>query len=66
MASNYDGNQNKFAWINWAEDKELPYLLDGGHYKNLNIIRFEVSQEDKDRLTIAVLNASKLLIKSDP
>lgn len=64
MASNYDGDQNKVAWINWAEDKELPYLLDGGYYKNLNIIRFEVSQEDKDRLTIAVLNASKLLIKS--
>lgn len=61
MAANYDGDQNKIAWINWASDDELPYLIDGGHYKNLNIIRFEVPQADKDFLTKRVIELSKFL-----
>ena len=62
LANNYDGpNQNRFAWINYAEDIELPYLNDDGYYKNLNIIRFEVPYEDKEFLTKRVLEAQKLL-----
>lgn len=63
MASNYDGDQNKIAWINWASDDELPYLIEGGHYQNLNIIRFEVPQADKDFLTSRVKELSKHLIE---
>jgi hypothetical protein len=63
MASNYDGDQNKMAWINWSQDIDLPYLIEGGHYKNLNIIRFEVPQADKDFLTERVKAAGKLLIE---
>jgi hypothetical protein len=49
------------SWINWASDSELPYLLEEGGYKNLNILRWEVSQDDKDRLTERVQEAVKLL-----
>lgn len=62
MAANIDGDQNKIAWINWSTDDDLPYLIKGGYYKNLHIIRFEVPQTDKDLLTTKVLEAGKLLI----
>jgi hypothetical protein len=45
------------------EDKisNLSYLNEGGYYKNLNIFRFKVPQEDKDYLTSRILEASQLL-----
>jgi hypothetical protein len=49
-------------WIQFATENELPFLKDGGYYKNLNIIRFEVSQEDKDFLTERVKLAGSMLI----
>lgn len=61
MASNYEGDQNKVAWINWADDSELPYLPDRGYYKNIYTFRFEVSEQDKQLLTDRVIAASKLL-----
>jgi hypothetical protein len=51
----------KFFWIANGNDEELPHLLENGHYKNINIIRFEVPQSDKDFLTERVLEAGKLL-----
>lgn len=57
----YEGDLNKAAFINFSQDNELPYLPDGGHYKDVNILEFEVPQEDKDYLTDLVLEASKLL-----
>lgn len=60
-ASNYSGNQNKIAWIGWAEDEELPYVIEGGKYKNLNIVRFEVSEEDKEALTKRVKLAGSII-----
>jgi hypothetical protein len=62
-ANNYDGDQNKIAFINWAGDNELPYLIDGGHYKNLNKLEFEIPLEDKVFLTDRVELAIKLLNK---
>jgi hypothetical protein len=50
-------------WIQFGANCELPYIKDGGYYKNINIIRFEVPKEDKDLLVKAVENASKLLIE---
>lgn len=47
------------GWVQWALD--LPYLPDNCYYKNLNIIRFDIPQEDKDFLTECVVNASKQL-----
>jgi hypothetical protein len=51
----------KFFWIANGNDEELPHLLENGHYKNINIIRFEVNKEDKEFLTERVLEAGKLL-----
>jgi hypothetical protein len=59
--NNYDGNQTPLAWIQFATDNELPYLTEGGFYKNLNIFAFDVPQSDKDLLTARVLEAAKLL-----
>lgn len=62
FASNWDGNQNRIAWINFSEDNDLPWLPDGGHYKNLNTFRFDVPQADKDKLTEAVKHAGDMLV----
>lgn len=59
-ADNYDGDQNKIAFINWAGDEELPYLIEGNHYKNLNIFEFEIPAEDKEFLTERVKLAIEL------
>jgi len=53
--------QFQFAWINNAQDDELPYLVDCGFYKNINIMRFEVPEEDKTALTERVLRCGELL-----
>jgi len=36
------GDQNKISWLNWVEDDELPYLIDGNHYQNICSFEFEV------------------------
>jgi hypothetical protein len=56
-----DGQPNLY-WVAMSSDSELPYILDVGYYKNINVIRFEVPQEDKDFLTEQILKAGKLLI----
>lgn len=56
-----EGNPD-VKWLSYVSDSELPYLLDNGYFKNLNIIRFEISQTDKDALTNAVIKAGKMLI----
>lgn len=48
-------------WIANAEDHDLPYLIDGGYYSNINVIRLHVTQADKDRLTECVLRAGEYL-----
>lgn len=54
---------SKHYWIAMAAEDELPYLKDGGYYKNLNTIRFKVPQSDRDLLTAKVLLAGEMLIK---
>lgn len=53
----------KFSWVDYAADDELPYLIEGGYYKNLNIIRFEIPEADKKLLTECVKKAGELLVK---
>lgn len=57
-----DTLQKNLAWINFAEDEELPHLLDGGYYKNLNVISIQISNEDKEFLTNRVIAASEMLL----
>jgi len=52
----------KYYWLTKADDEDLPYLIDGGYYKNLNIIRFAVPETDKEFLTGRVREAGKLLV----
>lgn len=52
----------KYYWIWSSSDQELPFLPDGGYYKNINVIRFEIPQADKDLLTRHVLMGAKRLI----
>lgn len=64
MAYNFDSiKQHKFMWIALAADDELPYLPDGGHYKNINIMRFPVPAEDKIALHNRVIEAGKMLVR---
>jgi hypothetical protein len=55
--------RNIGAWINFVDESELPYLIEGGYYKNINVIRFEIPIEDKLLLTAKVQTAGKLLSK---
>lgn len=64
MAQMVDASElSKHYWIAMAVDGELPYLVDGGYYKNLNTIRFEVPQSDKDLLTDCVTRAGAMLVE---
>jgi|DEB0MinimDraft_10_1074344.scaffolds.fasta_scaffold02097_6 hypothetical protein len=62
-ADNYNGNQNQIAFLNWAEDSELPYIERGKYYQDINEFTFEVPQEDKDFLIERLTEATKLLTK---
>lgn len=55
----------KYKWISYADFDEMPYLLPNGYYKNLNVIRFEIPQNDKDLITRRVQQAGKLLISDE-
>lgn len=64
MAENYDGEDLwQYRFIAESPSSWLPYLPDGGYYKNLVTFEFEVPQEDKDVLTARVLMAKALLYK---
>lgn len=65
MAQSVDADQlSKHYWIGMANNLELPFILDEGYYKNVNVIRFEVPQEDKELLTDCVKRAGKILINN--
>lgn len=62
VCANWHGDQNKVAWINFADDAGLPHIPDECQYSNVNIIDFEIPQVDKDYLTARVQLAGKFLI----
>lgn len=57
----YCEGDKRAYWIWSSEDTELPYLIEGGYYQNINIIRFEVPEEDKIALITRVTEAAKML-----
>lgn len=62
LANNWDdGDQNRFSWIQWADNDHLPYLIEGGHYRNMNVFRFEIPKADKEELISTVLKYGTLL-----
>jgi len=56
-----EGNKNLY-WLWSSSEDELPFLKDDGYYRNINIIRFEIPESDKELLTEKVEAAGKLLI----
>ncbi|MBX4188247.1 MAG: hypothetical protein KW793_03895, partial [Candidatus Doudnabacteria bacterium] len=50
-------------WIYYASHDELPWIPDGGYYKNINVIRFTVLEEDKTTLTKRMDQCGALLIQ---
>ena len=50
-------------WILYAEDNELPWIYEGGFYKNLYKFRFPIPDEDKIKLTKRVELAGEQLVK---
>lgn len=64
MAENYDGSdQWKYRFITESDKSSLPYLPDGGYYKNLNKFEFEIPARDIRILTQRVEMAIKELEK---
>jgi hypothetical protein len=60
-----EGNPDCY-WIMSSQDDELPWLPDGGYYKNVNIMRFEIPVEDKKLLEHYVSEGSKMLVEFSP
>lgn len=58
-----DEEQRKYGWLANAPDDELPWIVKDRKYKNLNIIRFPVPDEDKSFLKSRVLLAGLKLEK---
>ncbi len=55
LAEDHMGDlNNRFSFIQWAEDEELPYLIEGNKYNDINVMEFDIPQEDKDILTARV------------
>lgn len=54
--------QSKYQWIYWANAEDIPFLPDGGFYKNLVTFRFEATEQDKNLLIGRVLQAGNLLV----
>jgi hypothetical protein len=62
MASSAGELGEDTRWIYYATDDQLPHLVDGGYYKNLNVIRFEVPKNDKLALEALVeMGRSRLI-----
>jgi hypothetical protein len=57
-----ENNDSRNYWLSMANDDELPFIPDDGFYKNINIIRFEIPEGDKQLLTKRMLQGGKLLI----
>jgi hypothetical protein len=57
---------SQFYWIYTSTDEDLPYLIDGAHYKNINKIFFKVPEEDKDKMTDCMVRAGKMLAPFPP
>jgi len=45
----------------WAEDDSLPWIHRGGYYQDITIIRFDVPQEEKNKLTELMIAAGTYL-----
>ena len=54
-------DNDDFRFIQYLDDREMPYLIEGGYYRDLNFICFTVPKADIDALTERVEMAEVLL-----
>lgn len=64
LASSAGESGEYTKWIYYATDEHLPHILDGGYYKSINIIEFDIMPRDVDFLTERVKAAGELLIET--
>jgi len=50
-----------FPWIGFTADDDLPYLLNDGKFKNINVLPFEIPADDIQLLRDNVSKAQKIL-----
>lgn len=60
-AAGWDGKES-MSFVNYCTDDDLPYLIRGNEYKDLNELIFDIPQSDIDFLTERVIEAEKLLL----
>lgn len=46
-----DANPDRFKWIYYSNDEDLPYLIQGMEYKDIHIISWKIDEDDKKFLT---------------
>jgi hypothetical protein len=56
-----DGDRS-MRWLDYTEDKGLPWLPDGGHYKNINIVRFRPMERDVGEFIDTIKKSVDLLL----
>lgn len=56
-----EANTLGYAWVTFSYNENLPYLLDDGKFKNLNIMPFDIPESDVELLTSTILHAQELL-----
>ncbi len=54
-------DNHEYRWMKYADFEEMPYLIKGMRYKNLNVTSFVIPQADKDFLTQRVKLAGEYL-----
>lgn len=59
----FSGETPATYFIYSSDKTALPYLKDGGYYKNINFISFTVPEDDKSFLTECMVKAGELLNK---
>jgi hypothetical protein len=64
MVQNYTGeDMYRFKWIAFANDEEMPYILEDGRFRNLNVVKHDIPFLDKQAFIERVELASKELIE---
>jgi len=63
MAENFEPESDpfQFKWIYDSKKEKLPYLIDGGHYQNLNIFEFDLIESDATDLINRIAKYSPLI-----
>lgn len=62
MASSAGEEGDYAKWIFFAQDEQLPHLIRGGFFRNLNIFEFPIFDRDRDQFIQRVKDAGEHLI----